>query len=90
MISRARTVAVFACISACTSDPAPGTLEAGSGESITFSCADGAAVSMRFLGPETIELHVAGDRHVLLQERSASGAKYVADCLLYTSDAADE
>ena len=34
---------------------------------------------MRFLGPETIELQAGDDRHILVQERSASGARYVAE-----------
>ena len=49
----------------------------GSSEPILFTCTDGLTASVRFLGPETIELTLNGEDYQLQQERSASGARYV-------------
>lgn len=44
-----------------------------------FTCTEGPIVTLRFLGPETIRLSVAGEDHVLQRQRSASGARYIGD-----------
>lgn len=41
-----------------------------------FYCGDAGQAEFRFLGPETIEVSVAGSRHVMQREISASGARY--------------
>jgi putative lipoprotein len=48
--------------------------------SIEFDCSaeDKDRASMRFLGPNTIELRFAGQTYILQQESTASGAKYVS------------
>ena len=69
------------------SSPAPVPAEAdippqvqdGAGDPIPLTCSDDLQASFRFLGPETIELTLAEQSHVLLRERSASGARYVGD-----------
>ena len=43
---------------------------------IEFSCGDAGLVATRFLGPETIELTLAGRSEILQREHSASGARY--------------
>jgi len=48
-----------------------------------FDCASAGSVTIRFLGPETIELAHAGMANVLQLERSASGARYAGDGLLF-------
>jgi membrane-bound inhibitor of C-type lysozyme len=49
------------------------------GPATALSCADGPSVSIRFLGPETLELTADGETHILLRQRTASGARYAAD-----------
>lgn len=44
-----------------------------------FDCGDAGTATMRFLGPETIELNFVGETHILVRERSASGAKYATE-----------
>jgi hypothetical protein len=51
----------------------------GPGDPIALTCPGGLPASFRFLGPETIELVVAEQAYTLLQQRSASGARYVGE-----------
>ena len=44
-----------------------------------FECTDGPVFEVRFVGPETLELTLAGETRILQREASASGAKYVGD-----------
>ena len=61
-------------------DPVPPTpQDLPSGNSIQFQCDALERVEFRFLGPETIELTVNDQRHVLQHQVSASGARYAAD-----------
>ena len=56
--------------------------DVGSGQAMTFQCGDdGPAISVTFVGPETVRLESGETAHILQQERSASGARYVADGL---------
>jgi membrane-bound inhibitor of C-type lysozyme len=49
------------------------------GPATALNCADGPAVSIRFLGPDTLELTANEETHILLRQRTASGARYTAD-----------
>lgn len=50
-----------------------------SSEGFSFDCGPAGTADVRFLGPNTVELSIAGMSYILPQERAASGAKYVAD-----------
>lgn len=45
--------------------------------SVDFICDLNGAISVRFLGPETVELSWSGEKQVLNRMPSASGARYV-------------
>ena len=51
----------------------------GPGDPIPLTCTDDLRASFRLLGPETIELVVADEKYVLLQQISASGARYAGE-----------
>lgn len=59
-------------------EPPPADLPT-EGDGTAFDCGEAGVASMKFLGPDTIELQFAGATHVLPQAVSASGAKYAAD-----------
>ena len=44
-----------------------------------FECGEAGQVEFRFLGPETIEVTVDGERYIMPRQRAASGARYVGD-----------
>ena len=44
-----------------------------------FECAEIGTIMFRFVGPETIELHIGGEHYALPRQRSASGALYAAN-----------
>ena len=58
------------------SQPVP--LDRASTSGFSFKCPDAGTASVRFLGPETVELVFGGETYVLPRERSASGAKYAS------------
>jgi len=46
--------------------------------SVDFICDQNGTISVRFLGPETVELSWSGETQVLNRMPSASGARYVS------------
>jgi len=54
----------------------PEPMDLASKLSYSFDCNDIGPVSMRFVGPDTVELMVSGDTLTLQSIRSASGARY--------------
>lgn len=48
-----------------------------------FDCGDNLSVALEFVGPETIRLSLPGGVHTLQRERSASGARYVAEGIMF-------
>ncbi len=54
-------------------------LDAALSTSFYFDCDDTRTASVRFLGPETVELTIDGDVYQLPRVRTASGAKYAAE-----------
>jgi heat shock protein HslJ len=54
-------------------------MDVASGDGFRFDCGPAGTADVRFLGPDTVELSLAGKSYVLPRERAASGAKYVAD-----------
>lgn len=48
-----------------------------------FECGGGPAFEMRFAGPDTVILTLADGEHTLQRERSASGAKYSGDGIVF-------
>jgi heat shock protein HslJ/membrane-bound inhibitor of C-type lysozyme len=44
-----------------------------------FDCGEAGPLEFRFLGPETIEVMVGGERYIMPRQRAASGARYVGD-----------
>ncbi len=52
-------------------------------QSHRFKCSDGPAFEMRFAGPETVILTLPDGEHTLQRERSASGAKYSGDGIMF-------
>jgi membrane-bound inhibitor of C-type lysozyme len=48
-----------------------------------FSCAGGPDFEVRFLGPETVRLSIADRDNVLQRERTASGARYTGEGIVY-------
>jgi len=63
-------------------EPLPADLPPGE-SSAAFDCGEAGVASMKFLGPETIELQVGGAIHVLPRAVSASGAQYAADSVTF-------
>lgn len=49
----------------------------GASDATLLNCTGGLKASFRFVGPETVELEWGGERYLLNQARSASGARYV-------------
>jgi heat shock protein HslJ len=58
---------------------APEPLDLPATTSDRFECGDVGQVEFRFLGPETIEVTVDGERYIMPRQRAASGARYVGD-----------
>ena len=56
---------------------APEPLDMPSTTSNRFECGEAGQVEFRFLGPETIEVTVAGERYIMPRQGAASGARYV-------------
>ncbi len=44
-----------------------------------FSCPGGHDFELRFLGPETVQISIGREDHILQRERTASGARYKGD-----------
>ena len=57
----------------------PEPMDNASDDGFSFDCGPAGTADVRFLGPDTVELSLAGKSYVLLQERAASGVKYFAD-----------
>lgn len=57
-------------------DPAPDIAQG-------FDCGDNLSVAVKFLGAETLEITLPDGKHTLQRERSASGARYAADGILF-------
>lgn len=55
----------------------------GTHQARRFECPDGPAFEVRFEGPETLTLSLPGQDHVLQRERTASGAKYSGDGIVF-------
>ena len=54
--------------------------DVSSANRIVFECTDGGpTISMRFEGPETVVIDDGSSEWLLQRERSASGARYMAD-----------
>jgi len=61
-------------------DPSPSAAPLdGAGSPTELKCGDDVDASFRFLGPETLELTLNGETHILEQQRTASGARYAGD-----------
>ena len=77
-------LACLAVTAACTADePPPEPLDQAMATYHTFECGDAGPARVRFVGPETIELLMNDESLILVRERSASGAKYVADDIVF-------
>ncbi|MGI9221139.1 MAG: META domain-containing protein [Woeseiaceae bacterium] len=61
----------------------PESMDIASGDGFSFDCGSAGTADVRFLGPDSVELSLAGKSYVLLHERAASGAKYVADGVVF-------
>jgi len=48
-------------------------------DAVTFACQELGSIDFRFLGPETIELKTADERHILALDKSDSDAHYSGD-----------
>lgn len=48
-----------------------------------FTCTGVGEVLVRYVGPDTLEIKIAGEATILPRERSASGAKFAKDDLLF-------
>jgi membrane-bound inhibitor of C-type lysozyme len=48
-----------------------------------FDCGDNLSVTVAFVGPETIRINLPDGSHTLQRERSASGARYAAEGILF-------
>jgi len=87
MSDASKTLCLTACLAitaACTAEePPPEPLGQAMTTYHTFECGDAGPARMRFVGPETLELLVHDESLILMQERSASGAKYVADDIVF-------
>ena len=79
-------VLAFGALVAGCAEKAPDTSsvqDAASTISHVFDCGAAGTASMRFLGPDTIELNIGDALHVLQHQPAASGAKYVNDQVLF-------
>lgn len=79
-------VLAFGVLTAGCAEEAPVTStvqDAASSVSHTFDCGAAGTASMRFLGPDTIELKVGDALHVLQHQPAASGAKYANAAVLF-------
>ena len=77
-------LACLAIITACSSEvAAPEPLDQAMTDYHEFNCADVGLAKVRFVGPDTIELLVNDESMILPRERSASGAKYVKDDVVF-------
>lgn len=57
--------------------------DVGSESSILFDCGNGGQISVRFTGPDTIELVADELRRQLILEPAASGARYRGDGIVF-------
>jgi len=57
----------------------PQPMDAAAEERFSFDCGPAGRADVRFLGPDTVELSLAGETYILPRERAASGAKYSKD-----------
>ena len=69
---RIATVLGILALTACSPE-----LMDGASDATLLDCTGDLKASFRFVGPETIELTWNGERYLLNQARSASGARYV-------------